>query len=84
MVFLDELVPLLVFPDFLDILFVTSQRPLLFYSNAGWEVFGMLERAGQVTNLRLELVDRSGFDGWGSEVVGSLTLEWMFGGTSRR
>ena len=84
MVLLDEFVLLLVFPDSFDILFVTSQRPLLFYSNAGREVFGMLERAGQVTNLRLELVDRGKFGGWGTEVVGSLTLESMFGGTSRR
>ena len=74
MVFLYELVPPLVIENLLYILLVTSQRPLLFYSNACWQMVGMLERAGQVAYLGLELVDRGRFSaGWG-EVVGLSTF----------
>ena len=83
MVFLNELVPPLVIENPFYILLVTSQGPLLFYSNASWQVVGMLERAGQVAYLRLELVDGGGFGaGWG-EVVGLLTFGGVVGLASR-
>lgn len=74
-VFLDELALALVFVDRLDVLPVAGQRPLLLYSDAGGQVVRMLERSGQVTYLRFELVDGRGFGGGGCcEVVGSSTL----------
>ena len=75
-VFLYELVPPPVVKDFFYILLVTGQRPLFFYSNACWQVVGVLEGAGEVAYFGLELVDRGGFGaGWGV-VVGL----WTFGG----
>ena len=44
----------------------------------------MLERTGQVTYFRLEVVDRDGFGGARCEVVGFSTLGWVVGGASRR
>ena len=74
MVFPYEFVPPPVVENLFDILLVTGQGPLLFYSNASGQMVGMLERAGQVADLRLELVDRGGFgSGWG-DVVGLWTF----------
>ena len=74
MVFLYELVLPPVVEDLFYILPVAGQRSLLFYSNARWQTFGMLERTAEVAYLRLELVDGGGFGaGWG-EVVGLSTF----------
>ena len=81
---LDELVLPLVFENLLYVLLITRQRTLLLDSNAGGQVVRMLERTGQVTYLRFELIDRGGFADWGGEVVGFLTLRSVVEGASRR
>lgn len=82
-VFLDEIVLPLRGVDLIDVLLVAGQGTLLFDPDAGGEVVGVRESAGQIADFRLELVDRGGFGGWGGGVVWFSALGWGLGGALR-